>query len=86
MVYCSVARSCIDDVFFSGYQWHCGFGLIRLMRSPASVKGLVHARQVRNVANTGCVPWGGKLLATFEAGQVRPGQGCSIRLGYCEGT
>ena len=29
--------------------------------------------QVRNVANTGCVPWGGKLLATFEAGQVRLG-------------
>ncbi|KAK9834272.1 hypothetical protein WJX81_002370 [Elliptochloris bilobata] len=24
---------------------------------------------IRNVANTGCVPWGGKLLATFEAGQ-----------------
>ncbi len=33
----------------------------------------MHMQQVRNVANTGCVPWGGKLLATFEAGQVRLG-------------
>ena len=37
------------------------------------IENVMHARQIRNVANTGCVPWGGKLLATFEAGQVRPG-------------
>lgn len=28
------------------------------------------AWQVRNVANTGVLPWAGRLLATFEAGQV----------------
>ena len=33
------------------------------------------ARQVRNVANTGVLPWAGRLLATFEAGQVGAARG-----------